>query len=221
MPPAWPAAADLEIPRELPIAAYADPIAAAIVEHQVLIVCGETGSGKTTQLPKICLAAGRGRLGRIGHTQPRRIAARAVATRIRDEVGEVGAERVHHKVRFDDRTNQQTLLQVMTDGVLLAELARDPELRNYDTVILDEAHERSLNIDFLLGYLHRLLPQRPDLRLIITSATLQTEKFSRHFGDAPIFEIEGRTFPVEIRWRPLKGISSTICLALFSRRSRN
>jgi ATP-dependent helicase HrpA len=217
---------DISFPADLPISRRRDDIAAAIRDHQVVIVAGETGSGKTTQLPKICLALGRGRGradgGLIGHTQPRRIAARSVAERLAAELGtELGAE-IGYQVRFTDRTSHETRVKVMTDGILLAELQRDRRLRRYDTLILDEAHERSLNIDFLLGYLKQLLPRRPDLKLVITSATIDPERFAAHFssvsvvgeGDnltrqetpAPILEVSGRTYPVEIRYRPLVSV---------------
>ncbi|MEM8875397.1 MAG: ATP-dependent RNA helicase HrpA [Planctomycetota bacterium] len=191
---------DISYPDELPVSQKRDEIAAAIREHQVVIIAGETGSGKTTQLPKICLDAGRGVYGTIGHTQPRRIAARSVADRIRSELA---APIVGYKVRFTDETGPETLVKLMTDGILLAETQRDRFLNQYDTLIIDEAHERSLNIDFLLGYLHRLLPQRPDLKLIITSATIDVQRFSEHFGDAPIIEVSGRTYPVDVRYDPL------------------
>ena len=168
------------------------------------ILCGETGSGKTTQLPKICLALGRGRNKIIGHTQPRRIAARAVATRIAEEINTPLGDVVGFKVRFTDKVSRQTSIKVMTDGILLAETQKDPDLRQYDTLIIDEAHERSLNIDFLLGYIKRLLPKRPDLKVIITSATIDVDKFSAHFNDAPILQVTGRTYPVEIIYHPLK-----------------
>ena len=188
---------------DLPVLAVRDTLIAAVREHQVVIVAGETGSGKTTQLPKICLAAGRGRTGLIGHTQPRRIAARAVASRIAEELGTVVGAGVGFKVRFTDQTADATYLKLMTDGVLLAELASDRLLRAYDTLIIDEAHERSLNIDFLLGYLKTLLPRRPDLKVVITSATIDVQRFSHHFADAPVFVVEGRSYPVEIRYRPV------------------
>ncbi len=198
----------LAVPEQLPIAAHVEEITRALRDHQVVVVAGETGSGKTTQLPKIALAAGRGRNGMIGHTQPRRIAARTLAARIAEECGvELGAE-VGFAVRFTDRTAKGTRVKVMTDGILLAELQRDRELRRYDTIIIDEAHERSLNIDFLLGYLTRLLPRRPDLRVIVTSATIDVERFSAHFGGAPIIEVSGRTYPVEIRYRPTEDVAS-------------
>ncbi len=191
----------IEFPEELPVVERRDAIAQLIERHQVVVVCGETGSGKTTQLPKICIELGRGVRGLIGHTQPRRLAARSVARRIAEELGEPG--RVGWKVRFQDETDRGNLIRLMTDGILLAEIQRDPDLLAYDTLILDEAHERSLNIDFLLGYLKRLLPRRPDLKLIITSATIDPQSFSRHFGDAPVVEVSGRTYPVELRYRPL------------------
>ena len=172
----------IDYPPDLPVGARADEIARAIRDHPVVIVCGETGSGKTTQLPKICLAAGRGERGLIGHTQPRRIAARAVATRIAQELGTEPGEVVGYKVRFTDHTKPDAFVKLMTDGILLAETQGDPLLAAYDTIIIDEAHERSLNIDFLLGYLKQLLARRPDLRVIITSATLDADRFARHFG---------------------------------------
>ena len=187
-------------PPELPVSAAREELARAIRENQVVIVAGETGSGKTTQLPKICLELGR---ERIGHTQPRRIAARSVAERIADELDVELGGLVGYQVRFDDRSKAETRVKLMTDGVLLAELHRDRDLRRYDTIIIDEAHERSLTIDFLLGYLVQLLPRRPDLKVIITSATIDPESFSRHFGGAPIVEVSGRTYPVEIRYRPV------------------
>ncbi|MDQ1651460.1 MAG: ATP-dependent helicase HrpA, partial [Cryptosporangiaceae bacterium] len=193
----------IRYPAELPVSQKKDDIAAAIRDHQVVIVAGETGSGKTTQLPKICLELGRGRKALIGHTQPRRIAARTVAERIAEELDTPLGEAVGYKVRFTDQASENTLVKLMTDGILLAEMQQDRLLRQYDTLIIDEAHERSLNIDFLLGYLKQLLPQRPDLKLIITSATIDPQRFSRHFGDAPVVEVSGRTYPVEVRYRPL------------------
>ncbi|MGW7259767.1 ATP-dependent RNA helicase HrpA [Streptomyces sp. NPDC054834] len=191
-------------PEQLPVSQKKDEIAAAIRDHQVVIVAGETGSGKTTQIPKICLELGRGVRGMIGHTQPRRIAARTVAERIAEEMDTPLGEAVGWKVRFTDQVNPDaTFIKLMTDGILLAEIQTDRELRAYDTIIIDEAHERSLNIDFLLGYLAQLLPRRPDLKVVITSATIDPERFSRHFGDAPIVEVSGRTYPVEVRYRPL------------------
>ena len=191
-------------PPELPVSAAKDQIAATLATSQVIVVAGETGSGKTTQLPKICLELGRGVRGLIGHTQPRRIAARSVAERIAEELGVEPGTQVGYQVRFSDQSSESTLVKVMTDGVLLAEIQRDRRLTAYDTIIIDEAHERSLNIDFLLGYLHQLLPRRPDLKLIITSATIDPERFARHFSDAPIVEVSGRTYPVEVRYRPLE-----------------
>ncbi|WP_405660197.1 ATP-dependent RNA helicase HrpA [Streptomyces sp. NBC_00079] len=191
-------------PEQLPVSQKKSEIADAIRDHQVVIVAGETGSGKTTQIPKICLELGRGVKGMIGHTQPRRIAARTVAERIAEELDTPLGEAVGWKVRFTDQVNPDaTFVKLMTDGILLAEIQTDGELRAYDTIIIDEAHERSLNIDFLLGYLAQLLPKRPDLKVVITSATIDPERFSRHFGDAPIVEVSGRTYPVEVRYRPL------------------
>jgi ATP-dependent RNA helicase HrpA len=193
---------------DLPVSARRADLAAVIAAHQVVVVAGETGSGKTTQLPKICLELGRGIRGTIGHTQPRRLAARTVAQRVADELRVPLGDAVGYTVRFTDHASDRTLIKVMTDGILLAEIQRDPALLRYDTLILDEAHERSLNIDFLLGYLRRLLPRRPDLKVIITSATIEPERFADHFADeagtpAPIVEVSGRTYPVEIRYRPL------------------
>ncbi|HEX4364229.1 MAG TPA: ATP-dependent RNA helicase HrpA [Solirubrobacteraceae bacterium] len=194
-------AADMKLsyPPELPVSARRDDLLQAIGDNQVVIVAGQTGSGKTTQLPKICLELGR---RAIAHTQPRRIAARTVATRIAEELGVPLGSAVGYAVRFDDRSGSGTLVRLVTDGLLLAEIQRDRLLRRYDTIILDEAHERSLNIDFLLGYLKQLLPRRPDLKLVITSATIDTGRFSEHFGDAPVVEVSGRTYPVEVRYRP-------------------
>ncbi|WP_428953724.1 ATP-dependent RNA helicase HrpA [Streptomyces sp. cg35] len=198
------AALDVTYPEQLPVSQKKDEIADAIRDHQVVIVAGETGSGKTTQIPKICLDLGRGVRGMIGHTQPRRIAARTVAERVADELHTPLGEAVGWKVRFTDQVDQDgTFVKLMTDGILLAEIQTDRELRAYDTIIIDEAHERSLNIDFLLGYLAQLLPRRPDLKVVITSATIDPERFARHFGDAPIVEVSGRTYPVEVRYRPL------------------
>ncbi|MFK0101430.1 ATP-dependent RNA helicase HrpA [Streptomyces sp. NPDC091040] len=191
-------------PEQLPVSQKKDEILEAIRDHQVVIVAGETGSGKTTQIPKICMELGRGLRGMIGHTQPRRIAARTVAERIADELKTPLGETVGWKVRFTDQVNPDaTFVKLMTDGILLAEIQTDRELLAYDTIIIDEAHERSLNIDFLLGYLARLLPRRPDLKVVVTSATIDPERFSRHFGEAPIIEVSGRTYPVEVRYRPL------------------
>src|SRR5689334_19016884 len=198
---------------DLPVSARRDDIAAAIRDHQVVVIAGETGSGKTTQLPKIALELGRGVGGRegklIGHTQPRRIAARSVAERIAEELGTELGDVVGYQVRFTDRTSPSSRVKLMTDGILLAEMQRDRRLEKYDTIIIDEAHERSLNIDFLLGYLKRLVSQRPDLTVIVPSATIDVERFSQHFADAPpgkpaaVIEVSGRTFPVEVRYRPL------------------
>jgi len=204
----------LTYPPELPVSARREDIAAAIRDHQVVVVAGETGSGKTTQIPKIVLGLGRGREGQIGHTQPRRIAARSVAERIAQEIGTPLGELVGYQVRFTDTSSEHTLVKVMTDGILLAAIQRDPLLLAYDTLIIDEAHERSLNIDFLLGYLTRLLPRRPDLKVVITSATIDSARFARHFAGpatpehpdgvpAPVVEVTGRTYPVELRYRPL------------------
>jgi ATP-dependent helicase HrpA len=198
----------ISYPENLPVVERKDDLAEAIREHQVVVIAGETGSGKTTQIPKICLELGRGLDGVIGHTQPRRIAARAVAERLSDELGVELGTAVGYQVRFTDRSGPDTLVKVMTDGILLAEMQRDRDLRRYDTIIIDEAHERSLNIDFILGYLKQLLPRRPDLKVIITSATIDPARFAEHFADAegepaPIIEVSGRTYPVEIRYRPL------------------
>jgi ATP-dependent helicase HrpA len=195
-------------PEELPVSRRRDDIRDAIRDHQVVVIAGETGSGKTTQLPKICLELGRGVRGTIGHTQPRRIAARTVAERIAEELGTPLGSTVGYKVRFTDQVSDQTMIKVMTDGILLAELQNDRQLRQYDTLIIDEAHERSLNIDFILGYLRELLARRPELKLIITSATIETQRFAEHFAGpdgkpAPVIEVSGRTYPVEVRYRPL------------------
>jgi len=187
----------------LPIAAKRDEIKAALEKHQVLVIAGETGSGKTTQLPKICLEIGRGVHGLIGHTQPRRLAARSVATRVAEEIGTPLGELVGYQVRFEDQSKDSSLIKLMTDGILLAETQHDRFLERYDTIIVDEAHERSLNIDFLLGFLKTLLPRRPDLKVIITSATIDLQRFSEHFDGAPIVEVSGRTYPVETWYRPL------------------
>ncbi len=189
---------------DLPVTGKKEDIAELIKANQVVIVCGETGSGKTTQLPKICLSIGRGASGFIGHTQPRRIAARTVADRIAEELGETMGKSVGYKVRFNDKTHAESLVKLMTDGILLAESQNDPYLSQYDTIIIDEAHERSLNIDFLLGYMKWLLPKRPDLKLVITSATIDPQRFANHFDSAPIIEVSGRTYPVEIRYRPIE-----------------
>lgn len=193
----------IHYPDNLPVSQKRDDIAEAIAKHQVVIVAGETGSGKTTQLPKICLELGRGSRGLIGHTQPRRLAARSVATRVADELQSPLGEAVGFKVRFADAINENSYIKLMTDGILLAELSSDKYLNQYDTLIIDEAHERSLNIDFILGYLKQLLPRRPDLKVIITSATIDVDRFSTHFDKAPVIEVSGRTYPVETRYRPL------------------
>ena len=197
----------LDYPAELPVVERREDILAAIRDHQVVVVAGETGSGKTTQLPKMCLELGRGRKGLIGHTQPRRLAARSVAGRLAEELSVPLGEQVGYQVRFNDQSSPSTLVKLMTDGILLAETQHDPLLLRYDTLIIDEAHERSLNIDFLLGYLKRLLPKRPDLKVIITSATIDVERFAAHFGSpstpAPVVEVSGRTFPVDVHYRPL------------------
>ncbi len=192
-----------EFDNTLPVHEKLEEIKKAVAENQVTIICGETGSGKTTQLPKICLELGRGAAGLIGHTQPRRLAARSVAERIAEELkSEIGSA-VGYKVRFTDHTSRDACIKLMTDGILLAETQTDRYLAAYDTIIIDEAHERSLNIDFLLGYLKQLLPRRPDLKVIITSATIDAERFSQHFNGAPVLEVSGRTYPVEILYRPL------------------
>ena len=195
-----------DFPANLPINERAEEICKLIEENQVIILCGETGSGKTTQLPKLCLKLGRGTYGMIGHTQPRRIAARSVASRIAEELNTELGTSVGYKIRFNDKLSKQSHIKVMTDGILLAEIQSDPFLQQYDTLIIDEAHERSLNIDFILGYLKQLLPKRPDLKVIITSATIDPERFAKHFNQAPVIEVSGRTFPVEVRYRPLDSV---------------
>src|SRR5690606_2627188 len=192
-----------QVAPELPIAAHADRIVELLRAHQVVVIAGETGSGKTTQLPKLCLAAGQGAAGMIGCTQPRRIAARSVARRVADELQTPLGERVGYQVRFDDRVGPATAIKFMTDGILLAEAQADRWLNHYDTIIVDEAHERSLNIDFLLGLLKNLLQKRDDLKVIVTSATIDTARFAAFFGGAPVVEIPGRAYPVERRYRPL------------------
>ncbi len=192
----------LSYPADLPVAEHREAISRALSEHQVVIVAGETGSGKTTQLPKICLELGRGRQQRIGHTQPRRLAARTVAQRIAEEVGLPLGDLIGYQVRFTEQVGERTAVKLMTDGILLNEMQRDRDLRQYDTLIIDEAHERSLNIDFILGYLKRLLPRRPDLKLLITSATIDVQRFSEHFDGAPIIEVSGRSFPVTTHYLP-------------------
>nr|WP_223411466.1 ATP-dependent RNA helicase HrpA [Occultella gossypii] len=197
----------ISYPAQLPVSARREEIADAIRDHQVVIVAGETGSGKTTQIPKICLELGRGVTGTIGHTQPRRIAARTVAERIAEELGVPLGGAVGYQVRFTDQVSETTLIKIMTDGILLAEIQRDPLLRRYDTIIVDEAHERTLNIDFLLGFLHQLLPKRPDLKVIVTSATIDSARFAEYFAQpqhtVPVVEVSGRTYPVDVRYRPL------------------
>ena len=206
------APAKINFPEELPVSARRQEIAEAIANNQVIVVSGETGSGKTTQLPKICLELGRGRGALIGHTQPRRIAARSVASRIAHELGEDLGKTIGFQVRFTDVVSSKTMVKLMTDGILLAEIRTDPLLKRYDTIIVDEAHERSLNIDFILGYLARLLPRRPDLKVIITSATIDSQRFAEHFSrpgsPVPIIEVSGRTYPVQVRYRPLDGSDS-------------
>lgn len=199
----------LDFDADLPITAHREEIARAIATNQVVVVCGATGSGKTTQLPKICIEAGRGTFGLIGHTQPRRIAARAIADRLAAELGTQVGGAVGYQVRFTDRTGPDCRVKLMTDGILLRELENDRLLRRYDTLILDEAHERNLNIDFLLGVLRRLLPQRPELRVIITSATIDPQRFANFFGGTPVIEVSGRSYPVEVRYRPLNRAAVT------------
>ncbi|HKG64460.1 MAG TPA: ATP-dependent RNA helicase HrpA, partial [Solirubrobacteraceae bacterium] len=195
---------EVSYPPELPMSGRREDLLDAIRDNQVVVVAGETGSGKTTQIPKLCLELGRGVRGTIAHTQPRRLAARTVAERIAEELKVPLGAAVGFAVRFSDRSSEDTLVRLMTDGLLLAEIHHDPLLRRYDTVIVDEAHERSLNIDFLLGYLARILPKRPDLKVIITSATIDPERFARHFGGAPVVEVSGRTYPVEVRYAPVE-----------------
>ncbi|MGI9598153.1 MAG: ATP-dependent RNA helicase HrpA, partial [Acidimicrobiales bacterium] len=197
--------AKLAYPPELPIVDRRRELVEAIRDNQVLIVAGETGSGKSTQLPKLCIEAGRGAGGLIGHTQPRRLAARSIAERICEETESEVGDLIGYAFRFNDRVGPRTRVKLMTDGILLAEIQRDRKLSRYDTLIIDEAHERSLNIDFILGYVKQLLPRRPDLKVIVTSATIDTERFSQHFGDAPIIEVSGRTYPVEVRYQPIDG----------------
>jgi ATP-dependent helicase HrpA len=194
---------NLELDPRLPISAHAADIAAALASHSVIIVCGATGSGKSTQLPKLCLAAGRAARGMIGHTQPRRIAARALANRIAAELGTRVGAAVGCQVRFEDRTGPDCRVKLLTDGILLRQLTFDPELSAYDTVIIDEAHERSLNIDLLLGSLKRLCARRPDLRVIVTSATIDTQRLAEFFDGAPVIDVEGSSYPVQVRYRPL------------------
>ena len=199
-------ALNITYPAALPVSGRRDEIMAAIAAHQVVVIAGETGSGKTTQIPKMCLELGLGDRGLIGHTQPRRIAARALAARLAKELGTQVGDAVGYKVRFTDRTRPEAYVELMADGILLAETQGDPDLLRYDTIIIDEAHERTLNIDFLLGYLARLLERRDDLQVIVTSATIDAERFARHFAHdgqpAPVITVSGRTYPVEIRYRP-------------------
>ena len=194
---------ELEFPANLPITRRIEDIGDAIRQNQVVILAGETGSGKTTQIPKICLGLGRGVVGKIGHTQPRRVAARTVANRVAEELGVKLGQEVGYQVRFTDQVSDKTLIKIMTDGILLAETQYDRYLEEYDTLIIDEAHERSLNIDFLMGYLNRLLPRRKNLKVIITSATIDVNRFSQSFNNAPIIEVSGRTYPVDLLYRPL------------------
>ena len=188
---------------DLPVSERREELLKAIAEHQVVVIAGETGSGKTTQIPKLCLELGLGCYGMIGHTQPRRLAARTVASRIAEELKTPLGERVGYQVRFHDQVSENTQVKLMTDGILLAETQHDRFLEQYEVLIIDEAHERSLNIDFLLGYIKRILPRRPDLKVIITSATIDLERFSQHFDNAPVIEVSGRTYPVEMLYRPL------------------
>jgi ATP-dependent helicase HrpA len=203
---------EIDYPVDLPIAAHRETIVRLIKEHRVIVVCGETGSGKSTQLPKLCLEAGLGRRGMIGHTQPRRLAARSIAERLAEELQTTGDKRVGYKIRFGDQTSSETLIKLMTDGILLAETQSDRDLRAYDAILIDEAHERSLNIDFLLGYLRRVVDRRPDFRLIITSATIDAERFAEHFAiggqPAPVLMVEGRGYPVETRYLPWTEINT-------------
>src|SRR4051812_20359304 len=194
-------------PESLPVSQRRDDISAAIRDNQVVIVAGATGSGKTTQLPKMLLELG---YASIGHTQPRRIAARTIAERISEELGQEVGQLVGYQVRFTDRVGKDTRIKLMTDGILLNEIHRDRDLKKYDAIIIDEAHERSLTVDFLLGYLKQLMPRRPDLKIVITSATIDPESFSRHFDGAPIIEVSGRTYPVEVRYRPLVADAATM-----------
>ncbi|MEE3160415.1 MAG: DEAD/DEAH box helicase, partial [Pseudomonadota bacterium] len=193
----------LNYPENLPVCEKRSEILSLISENQVVVIAGETGSGKTTQLPKMCIEAGLGVYGRIGHTQPRRLAARSVSQRIADELNSPLGETVGYQVRFTDQSSDDTRIKVMTDGILLAQTQHDRFLNEYDCIIIDEAHERSLNIDFLMGYLKQLLPKRPDLKVIITSATIDVERFSQHFDDAPVIQVSGRTHPVDVLYRPL------------------
>ena len=191
---------DLTLPDSLPIAQHADEIVRLIQEHPVLIIAGETGSGKTTQIPKLCMRAGMGAGGMIGHTQPRRVAARTVSQRLAKETGTLLGEEIGYSVRFGDKTSEKTLVRIMTDGLLLSEIPKDRYLDRYDAIVIDEAHERSLNIDFLLGYLKELLRKRNDLKLVITSATINVDRFAEFFGGAPIIEIPGRSYPISVEY---------------------
>ncbi|NBD38258.1 MAG: DEAD/DEAH box helicase, partial [Verrucomicrobia bacterium] len=193
----------IRYPAELPIVEHREAILGMLREHQVVVIAGETGSGKTTQLPKMCLEAGLAEKGRIACTQPRRVAALSISRRVAEELGVAWGQEVGAKIRFTDRTQRETRIKFLTDGMLLNEIQRDPLLREYKVVLVDEAHERSLNIDFLLGYLKQLLPKRRDLKVIITSATIDTTAFSRAFGNAPILEVSGRLYPVETRYLPV------------------
>ncbi|AWL29121.1 ATP-dependent RNA helicase HrpA [Acinetobacter defluvii] len=197
----------IKLNQDLPVTQYADKLIEAIQKHQIIIVAGETGSGKTTQLPQIAMLAGRGLTGMIGHTQPRRLAARSVSQRIAEEVGEKLGQSISFKVRFNEQGSNDSIVRLMTDGILLAELSNDRYLNKYDTIIIDEAHERSLNIDFIMGYLKQIVKKRPDLKIIITSATLDVNRFSQYFNNAPIFEVEGRSYPVEVRYRPISELT--------------
>ncbi|MCL4160032.1 UNVERIFIED_CONTAM: hypothetical protein GTU68_019805, partial [Idotea baltica] len=195
---------EVQLAADLPISQQAEKITAAIENNQVTIIAGETGSGKTTQIPKICLQAGLGKTGQIACTQPRRIAAKSVAQRVADEINQPLGQAIGYQVRFDEKYSHDGYVRFMTDGILLQQTLRDKWLNDYDTIIIDEAHERSLNIDFLLGFIKQLITQRSDLKVVITSATIDTEKFSKHFNDAPIINVSGRSFPVTAHYRPLE-----------------
>src|SRR5690554_6371418 len=198
---------NIKLNQDLPVTQYADKLVEAIQKHQVIIVAGETGSGKTTQLPQIAMLAGRGLTGLIGHTQPRRLAARSVSQRIAEEVGEKLGESIYFKVRFNEQSSQDSLVRLMTEGIFLAELANDRYLSKYDTLIIDEAHERSLNIDFIMGYLKQRVPRRKDLRFIITSATLDVNRSSTYFNAAPILDVEGRGYSIHVHYCPISDLS--------------
>jgi len=208
----------VQFPQNLPIIAKKKEIIESIQKHQITIITGETGSGKTTQIPKMCLAAGLGLRGMIGLTQPRRIAAISIAHRIASELSEECGQSVAYKIRFEEKSSAEPFIKVMTDGILLAETVRDRDLLAYDTLIVDEAHERSLNIDFILGYLRTLLARRKDLKVIITSATIDTEKFSEAFNKAPVIKVSGRMYPVEVRYRPVDRIRKKKAKPLISMR---